>query len=230
MSPVDEVYITVVDIRGLGISYFEGNRYPGQFVTINADAEEGSIFLQPNVNVTIHSSPDKSPDNLLQTMVIHTSCSQATFLNDCYGSLVLVSFNDTEQGNVTCIEDAQFVYTITNSDTENDATLSTMTTITSVESDGVIDGVVDLTDLVAGEVLSPGQVDTFVFDVQINGNSNFNNTIFTTLSGEGTVGGASCGSTNSTSFVTGDPGGGTGFHANVTELLDPSFGVDPATP
>ena len=142
--------------------------------------------------------------------------SQPTFLNDCYGALLLTSFNDTEQGNVTCIEDAQLQYTVTNTDTDNDATLSTMVSITSIEGDGIVDGFADLTDLVAGEVLNAGEVDTFVFDVQINTNANRNYTVFTTLTGEGLVGASVlCNATNFTFFAVGNPGGGAGVHPNL---------------
>ena len=69
----------------------------GELFTVE---EIGGAFPSA-MNITVYSSADTFPQNILQTVVMDTSCSQNVFLTHRYGSFHSVGFIKKPQGNVT---------------------------------------------------------------------------------------------------------------------------------
>lgn len=197
-------FIFVTDIKGLGVNYFTG------VVALGGDLEltNGGELLGANVNASIYSTDVAIPANLLQTMVIHTSCSQVTFLKDVYGGLQLLSFNNTLQGFVSCFVDVTLSFSIVNAITnEQDFTVivDTLSTITNFEDNLFV----NLTDLVAGTELSPGEtlapLPSITATIDLSVRQTY--TAFTTIQGS-SLDGFFCRSTdflNFTASTTGTP-------------------------
>lgn len=153
-------HFVVTDIKGLGVNYFTGT------IGLGTDFEltNGGELLGANVNVTIYESVDnQSPSGILQTMVIHTSCSQVTFLKDRYGAIQLLSFNNTIQGFVSCFADITLDFAVDNvlgnvgAFTAILETLVSLTNFDSSNGDAVgDDGLLNFTSAVAGVEVPPG--------------------------------------------------------------------------
>ena len=91
-----EAYMVIADIKGEGVIYFDGIVKVGDVFNITNILPDSVII--PNVNVTIYEGACAS-ENIRETMIIHTSCSQVTFLKDRYGVLELIGFlNPSSQG------------------------------------------------------------------------------------------------------------------------------------
>jgi len=97
ITPVitNKYYIVAVDIKR-GIQYFRG------YVELkdNFLLRDGSSLMKANMNVTVYVSDKALPEEILQTIVFHTSCSQNLYLNDIFGSIQVVGFKNDEQ-NIT---------------------------------------------------------------------------------------------------------------------------------
>jgi len=178
----DVSYIVVTDIKGQMVDFFTGFVPVGGYVTIANP--NPNLQLEANVNVTIYSSDNLDPSNILQTMVIHTSCSQVTFLKDRYGSLELLWFNNTVQGNVTCAVDLTMTFDISSIAEGFDVTLESLLSITNFPDNEII----NLTDTVAGTTLQPGDSLPFSFSVTIDTSISKRYTTFTTVQGRDDTG------------------------------------------
>ena len=90
------------------------------------------------------------PQNILQTLVYHSSCSQNLFLKDRFGSVQLVVFVNEDQGTVTCFQNATLTFDIdVPVDIEGgSAELTALNVISNV-------GIFDLSDQVAGVIVTP---------------------------------------------------------------------------
>jgi len=200
---IDEVgaesLIVVSDIKGLGVMFFTGVvPIGGDFDVRNPDGPP--LLVDSNVNVTIYEG-ERARENIRQTMVIHTSCSQVTFLKDRYGSLLLIAFENPSQGLVDCFFDVSFTYTVQSRYTE-DTTLNTMLSIF-----GGFDqlNVTDFTPTVQGTPLIPGETFSLTSGpIQIDVSERIRYTVFTTIQAvldEGT--GFFCRSSSFTNFTSG---------------------------
>jgi hypothetical protein len=149
VTPGEPSYFVVQDIKGLGIIYFEGFVPVGEQFTFS----NGGELLGANVNVTIYNTDAVIPANIRQTMIIHTSCSQVTFLKDRYGSIELLSFNNTVQGFVSCFVDLSLGFSVRNVVEGFNVILESLTSITNFDEPN---NFIDFTDEVAGVPLGPG--------------------------------------------------------------------------
>jgi hypothetical protein len=150
-------YITAVELGG-GEVYFSGfAEVGGEFTML---AEE---LFAANMNVTIYESRGFTnvtdivqPENILQTILYHSSCSRNLFLKDRFGSVQLVVFVNEVQGTVSCFANATLIFDITVPiDIEGGiVTLTSLTVITNI--DNANGGIFDLSDQVAGVVVTPG--------------------------------------------------------------------------
>jgi hypothetical protein len=137
-----------------------GEVYFDDFVTVGSTfrtvAEER---FTANMNVTIYRVPDGVttsddiilPENLLQTVKYHSSCSRNLFLKDRYGSIQLVSFENEDQGVVSCFVNTTIFFDIVLPIELVGSGLIMETVIVSTSPGG---GVQDLSSQVAGRELT----------------------------------------------------------------------------
>jgi len=149
-------------------------------------------------------------------MVIHTSCSQVTFLKDRYGSIELLWFNNTVQGNVTCAVDLTLGFSIENIAEGFNAILSSLTSITNFPGNEFI----NLTDQVAGQILQAGDTVPFSFGVSIDTSIRQRYTAFSTIQGSSPEG-FSCRSTDFLNFTAGNTNAAPFFNLSPPPAASP---------
>jgi hypothetical protein len=138
-------YIIVTDVKGRGITYFEGPVAVGsQFVL-----GDGVNRVEADMFINIFS-PDQS--TLLQAVQYHSSCSSNLELKNRFGASQLVQYFNEVQGNVSCFADFSFSIDIEVPITVGGESV----TLTSLIADTNFAGVIDLTSQVAGQVVTPG--------------------------------------------------------------------------
>lgn len=191
----EEALIVVRDIKGLGTDFFTGMVPVGGFFPIGVPGE----LLDSNVNVTIYDG-EVAPENILQTMIIHTSCSEITFLKDRYGSTELLWFNNTAQGNVTCAVDFTFTFNVENVVDGFNAELLSLTSITNFDEPNQL---INLTSEVTGVVLNPGEIVPFTFTATVDTSVRKRYTLFSTVQGE-SPDGFQCRAVDFTNFTAGN--------------------------
>ena len=150
------------------------------------------------MNITVYSSADTSPQNVLQTVVMDTSCSQNLFLADRYGSFHLVGFVNELQGNVTTFVGATYSYVVSNAATESGTSgTATLSTLTSISNE-----LVNLTEQVNGVALTTNDsllVEmAFIVDLSVR----LRYTVFSTVQGV-SPGGFVCRASQFDSFIAG---------------------------
>jgi len=102
-GPTEEACMVVRDIRGGGTIYFEGEVNARSEEPIILEAAEGDDELEPNMNVTIYRDCDsQEPEDILETLIFHTSCSENLFLRDMFGAIEIIGFENDEQGSIDC--------------------------------------------------------------------------------------------------------------------------------
>jgi len=146
--PVDEgneAYIVVSDIKGLGITYFEGTVAVGDEFPLNDSGER----FEADQSITIFTADQNT---ILQQVIYHSSCSSNLELKNRFGASQLVGFYNEEQGNITCFEtfSLSIDVLIPISVAGESATFQTMTAMTNFA------GFLDLTDQVVGLTVEPG--------------------------------------------------------------------------
>ena len=195
-----ESLIVVADIKGLGVYFFTGDvPIGGEFDVTHPTG--GNELVASNINVTIYEGK-RARENIRQTMIIHSSCSENTFLKDRYGSLLLVAFQNPSQGLVDCFFDVTFAYSVT-SFYDDTTTLDTMTSIFSGFAPPTY--LADYTPIVGGTALPSGQklflleTDPIEIDVSERIPYSVKSTIQALLDGSGNF----CRKTDFTSFAPG---------------------------
>ena len=148
-----EAYMQITDIKGEGIVYFDGVIAVGDVFNITNILPNTVIIA--NVNVTIYDG-EPAPENIRETMIIHTSCSQVTFLKDRYGVLELIGFLNPSQGYQQCLIPVTFTFTISSVlelvDGE-DVVVESLTVVTNFDPPNQF---LNFTDDVVGTPLEPG--------------------------------------------------------------------------
>ena len=187
-------YIVVKDTKGKNIIYFEGFATVGDEITL----EDGGNRVEGNMNITIYSSDVVSPENILQTVIYHSSCSRNLFLKDRYGSLQLVLFVNELQGIVSCFFSVSFDFIIANTGSF-DTSLVSLQTVSNL-------GVFDLTDDILGTTLLPGETFVvqrdFLLDLTVRKTYTFESLVAgETLPSPGAL----CGDSDFLSFTAGNP-------------------------
>ena len=209
-------YIEAFELGG-GELYFSGfAEVGGEFTAL---AEEK---FSANMNITIYDIPadlidtpeaditpeDRSnivqPSNLVQTVIYHSSCSQNLFLKDRFGAIQLVLFINNEQGVVSCFQNATLSFDI---DVPIDivggrAELTSLTIITNIDNGN--NGVYDLSDIVAGQIIEPGVPFQTGVSIEIDLTVRQKYTALSTIVGK-TDEGQSCFGTDFYEFEAGNP-------------------------
>jgi hypothetical protein len=192
-----ESYMLITDIKGQGINYYNGPVFVGDVFNITNLLPNPVIVA--NVNVTIYDGT-VAPENMRQTMVIHTSCSQVTFLKDRYGSLELLGFRNPSQGYLTCIVPLSFNFAIQNTAEGFNAEVQTLTSITNFDPPNDF---LNFTQEVVGVNLGPGDelpVSSGSIDIDLSVRKRY--TVFTTVQGV-SPDGFSCRGSDFTNFTAG---------------------------
>ena len=150
-------YIVAFQLGG-GEVYYSGFAEVGEEFTMLA-----AIRFAANMNVTVYDPKGFTdaadivrPENMIQTLKYHSSCSQNLFLKDRFGSVQLVVFVNQLQGTVTCFQNVTLGFSVEAPiDIEGgEATLTGLRVISSINNgDG---GIFNLDDKVAGVVVRPG--------------------------------------------------------------------------
>ena len=196
-STSEPAYIIVTDIKGLGITYFEGPVEVGELFDLN-DNEE---LFEPDMFISIFT-PDQS--TLLQKVQFHTSCSRNLELLNRFGASQLVEFINEKQGVVSSFSTVSFAIEvalpITATSTES-IELTSMTVMASFTE------TTDLTNQVAGTVIGPDSPSVVVsFEGTINAAEPMTYTIAYNVEGERVSDGALCTGMDMDSFEVGpDP-------------------------
>ena len=188
-----QTYMVATDIRGLGINFFSG------FVSVGQDISfrNNGLILFSSMNVTIYSSDDRPRENILQTMIYHSSCSDNLFLKDRFGSIQLVAFINDLQGVVSCYVNSTFTFSITN-EGEVDANLVRLI------SEMTPHGTLDLTGEVRDQIVTPGSSFVVTQPVQIDMTVRQSYSLDTTIVGR-SPGGNICENTDFLEFTVGTP-------------------------
>ena len=209
-------YIEAFELGG-GELYFSGfAEVGGEFTAL---AEEK---FSANMDINIYDIPadlidtpeaditpeDRSnivqPSNLVQTVIYHSSCSQNLFLKDRFGAVQLVLFINNEQGVVSCFQNATLSFDI---DVPIDivggrAELTSLTIITNIDNGN--NGVYDLSDIVAGQIIEPGVPFQTGVSIEIDLTVRQKYTALSTIVGK-TDEGQSCFGTDFYEFEAGNP-------------------------
>ena len=139
-------YIVVTDIKGKGITYFEGPVPVGSQYVLG----DGVNRVEADMFINIYSGPDQA--TLLQAVQYHSSCSSTLELKNRFGASQLVQYFNEVQGNVSCFAD--FAFSI---DIEVPISVGgDNVTLTSLIATTNFAGVLNLSDQVAGKTVSPG--------------------------------------------------------------------------
>lgn len=161
----ERAYIVVTDAKG------RGNIYHHDYVEVGKN-----YYLRPPAGMTrfdadqfiaIYSSEVTTPENLLQFVQYHSSCSSSLELKNRFGASQLVEYQNELQGNVSCFASATFDIDIAIPiEIAGDAAeLATLTALTDFA------GFIDLTEQVAGQVVPVGGMLTvtisYEFDLTI---------------------------------------------------------------
>ena len=138
-------YIIVTDIKGNGITYFQGPVPVGsQFIL-----GDGVNRVEADMFINIYTADQTT---LLQAVQYHSSCSSSLELKNRFGASQLVQYFNEVQGNVSCFADFSFEIDI-------EVPISVggdNVTLTSLVANTNFAGPIDLTSQVAGQVVSPG--------------------------------------------------------------------------
>jgi hypothetical protein len=149
-STSESAFIVVTDTQGKTI-YHRGWVQVGTYFVVS----DGGNSFEANQQITIYnSSTTESPDNILQVIQYHSSCSGNIFLKDRFGAVQLVQWVNHVQGVVSCFANQTLQLDITAPlDVQGGpATLTHLMIASNVEP-----FFFNMNDKVAGSVLVPGQ-------------------------------------------------------------------------
>jgi hypothetical protein len=196
-------YVQAFELGG-GEMYFEGFVPVGDLFTLDADEK-----VSANMNITIYDpagSQDPavivSPENLLQTVKYHSSCSRGLFLKDRFGSSQLVEFVSEDQGLITCFINATLTVSLSIPISAEAETVR----LTGLGTLSNIYGFVNKTDEVNGIIISPGMpYKAEPIDITIDLTVRQRYTFFTAIVGETIDGEDECNGSDFFEFTAGNP-------------------------
>jgi hypothetical protein len=191
-------YIQAFELEG-GELYFRGLVPVGEAFRIEIWQVLFEERTSANMNITIYDPKGETdrelivrPENIMQTIKYHSSCSRTLSLNDKFGSAQLVEFVNEYQGRVTCFIKAILALDIqppilTNGDGVRLTSLKMLTNIF---------GVIDKTENVNGIVINDVANETIPIEITLDLTVYQNYTFFTTIVGETVTGGDECSGDN----------------------------------
>jgi hypothetical protein len=145
-------YIVVTSSNDLGITYHSEWVQAGEYFKLY----DGGNFFEDDQTISIWSSNDtRDPNNLLQRMTYHSSCSQNLFLKDRFGAVQLVEWVNEVQGRVSCFAKIAFsIHVSIPVELQGDTlTLETLTVASNIDP-----FYYDFTDKISGTTGTPGEV------------------------------------------------------------------------
>jgi hypothetical protein len=168
-------YIKVVSLKDSGVIYHEDWVEVGQ--NYDLTLPEGQTKVEANMNITIYSTNVTQPQFQLQNLRYHSSCSSNLFLKDRFGASQLVEW-ENDQGIITCFATSVFTFelTIPIDIVGDEITLTSAISVTNF-------GIFNLTDEVAGMVLTPGATLSLEFNVDLDLTERRRYTGLTTITG-----------------------------------------------
>jgi len=192
----EQAYIVVTDIKGNGITYFEGLVAVGDIYDLN----DGGERFEADMFVTIYS-PDQS--TVLQSVQYHSSCSSNLELKNRFGASQLVEFVNAVQGVVSCFATFSFSLDIA---VPIEATGDAIQ-ITSLTADTSFAGIIDLTpQVINSPPLGPGGNIVVVLEGTIDASSRMTYTILYNIEGTRVTDGSICTGMDMVTFEAGrDP-------------------------
>lgn len=201
-------FVVITDIRGVGTVYYNNWVEVGDLIAVSPP-EDVAVF-EANQNVTIYSSNITGPDSILQTMVLHTSCSddlsaQPLFLKDRFGSMQVVGFNNQAQGPLSCFVEVGIEARISVPDSESGqpVTVSNLQTSVIVTPAGD-DSMFNFTEVVGSELTSDSDPVSVNLTVALDLTERKTYNMFTTVTGI-TEDGRECQGSDLFQFAAGQP-------------------------
>ena len=193
----EEVYIVVTDIKGLGITYFEGSVAVGETYNLGNEGER----FDSDQFITIYTADEST---LLQKVQYHSSCSSNLELKNRFGASQLVEFVNDLQGVVSCFQTVSFAIDVA---LPISATGSESIELSSMMAATSFAGNVDLTNQVEGQVIGPDSPSIVVtLEGTINAAERKTYTIAYDVEGERVSDGEVCNGMSMISFEAGaDP-------------------------
>jgi len=205
----EESYIVVTDIKGNGITYFEGLVAVGDTFPLN----DGGERFEADQFITI-STPDRS--TVLQMVQYHSSCSSNLELKNRFGASQLVEFFNEEQGLVSCFQTISFAIDVA---LPIEATGSEPIELTSMTAMTSFAGMVDLTDQVRGMIIGPDSPSIVVTLMgTINAAERQRYTIVYNVDGTRVSDGEACTGMDMISFLA-------GYDPNAAPVASPTTGT-----
>lgn len=220
-----EAYIVVTDIKGNGITYFEGFVRVGENFRLNDNNER----FQADMFIFIYNSSDTTEANLKQRVQYHSSCSSNLELKNRFGASQLVEFFNELQGNVTCFAAAEFDFEVQIPiDVAAGTTSVRLETLTALTS---FAGFQDLTPQIAGEVVEAGGSINVSVNATLDLTVYKRYTILSTLVGTGLPNNIACRGTDFNTFFAGSqkPEGVPTAMPTRAPTISPAPTFDPLT-
>jgi hypothetical protein len=188
-------YVVVTDVLDKNITYFRGFVEVGEIYRLH---NNGTTF-ESDQNISIYRSDITTFENLLQTVVYHTSCAINLELNDVFGASQLVEYNNTIQGNVTVFVPVVFDIRIKLGSISDAAFLNSLTVRTNLDIQELT-----LSEYIANQTLQPGgiiSVNKTQFTLDLSRRHTY--TLTAAIVGTSFPGGSKCSGIGKTSFGVG---------------------------
>ena len=161
----------------------------------------GENFVADQIITVYNSDNTADPNNIIQSVQYHSSCSQNLFLKDRFGSVQLVIWVNEDQGTVSCFANQTFNLDIT-VPIELEGGPATVTSLTVASN--VDPFFFNLTDKVAGAVVDAGDTleASIAIPIDLTVKQTYNLLITLTAL---TADGRDCRATDLVSFTAGYP-------------------------
>lgn len=144
-----EAYMIIMDNEGF--TYFDGSLKVGEEFNITSFSP-----FHAAVNVTVYDGTP-TPENIRETMIISSMCSEGTFLMDRYGVLQLIGFANPTQGYQQYSTSVSYDFSITSNVRDINVVLESLVVLQNLDPQNKF---LNFTDDVSGIELNTG--DTFV--------------------------------------------------------------------
>ena len=193
VSEGEQVFIVVTDIKGLGITYFEGIVAVGEIYDLNDNGER----FEADQFITIYTA---DRNTVLEQVQYHSSCSSNLELKNRFGASQLVEFQNDLQGVVSCFATFSFSLDISVPLTAVGEDIR----ITSLTAETNFAGIVDLTPQVINTpALGPGEAVIVTLEGTIDASSRKTYTILYNIEGIRVRDDAACTGMDMVSFEAG---------------------------
>jgi hypothetical protein len=205
LEPGTLTYIQAFAVEGGGM-FFEGLVPVGELCVLKADPRVSAdmYFTMYDPRGSTDPAIIVAPENILQSIKYHSSCSQNLFLKDRFDSVQLVEFISEDQGRVSCFINTTLSVNFgipISSATSESVRLTALMMITNPF------GILDFTPVVAELIVQGGDtVEIPPFEINLCLTSGEGYTFSITVIGEAiNHGGFECSGEDFYEFVAGNP-------------------------